>query len=111
MVMTMALLENYMKSEVENLHLRIDILSDIVEKIDERLARVERQLALLVNAVEDLSVRVAVLEQNMLTKADLQSMGYVTKADLQDMGYATKADIESILSAFLKQFVQQTSVR
>lgn len=104
MAMTMALLENYMKSEVEKLHLRIDILSDIVEKIDERLARVERQLTLLITAVEDLGVRVAVLEQNMLTKEDLTSAGYVTKADLQEVGYVTQAGLESTLRRFFNEF-------
>ena len=87
MVMTMVLLEQYIKSEVENLHLCIDILSEIVEKIDERLARVERQLTLLINAVEDLTVRVSVLEQNMITKTDL----------------------DNTLAAFAKQLVRQLS--
>lgn len=80
--MTVMLLERYVKSEVDNLHIRIDQLTDYVERIDQRLSVVERQLSLLINSVEDLKVRVAYIEDNMVTKADLQTFGQNLKQEI-----------------------------
>ena len=93
MAMTVELLERYVKSEVENLHLRIDVLSDTVERIDARLSRVERQLALVINSIEDLNVRMEKLEHRM----DILEANMATKQDV--------AELKTLLLAFMKQFI------
>ena len=93
MAMTVELLERYVKSEVENLHLRIDALSDTVERIDARLSRVEHQLTLVINSIEDLNVRMAKLERRM----DILEANMATKQDV--------AELKTLLLAFMKQFI------
>jgi hypothetical protein len=54
MAMTVELLERYMQSEVENLHFRVDTLTDYAERNDCRLNTIERKIDLMYLAIEDL---------------------------------------------------------
>ena len=71
MAMTLQLLEQYVTSEVENLHFRVDQLTLRLDAIENRLEVVERQLGVLYLAVEDLKVEVADIKKNMLTGQDV----------------------------------------
>lgn len=89
--MTLRLLEKFVTSEVENLHLRIDELAVLSEKIQQRLDTVERQLSLLWLSIDELRQDVKYIKENFATKADLNV--FATKADLDVL--ATKADLEA----------------
>lgn len=106
--MTLELLEKYVKSEVENLHLRVDQLTAYVEKIDERLSRVERQLTLLINSVEDLNVRVAnienYIENNLVTKSEL-------KVELEKHAEYIKTSILNEIKAYFQTIFNQPAPR
>ena len=54
MTMTMQMLERMVISEVENLHFRVDQLATTIQRIDDRLDRLERRVDLLTLAVEEL---------------------------------------------------------
>lgn len=89
--MTLRLLEKFVTSEVENLHLRIDELAVLSEKIQQRLDTVEHQLSLLWLSIDELRQDVKYIKENFATKADLNV--FATKADLE--GFATKADLKA----------------
>lgn len=86
MVMTLVMLEKFVISEVENLHLRVDSICELIERLDERLTVVERQISLLILAVEDMRVEM----KQFATKEDLKQ--FATKEDLKK--FATKKDLE-----------------
>jgi hypothetical protein len=80
MAMTVRLLEKFLTSEVENLHLRIDELALIVGKIEARTDAIERQLSLIWLGIEDLRADVRFIKENFATKDDLTK--FATKQEL-----------------------------
>ncbi len=98
------MLERFVVSEVENLHLRVDSLFELIERIDERLIAVERQVGLLTMAVEDLRVEI---RSKFLTKEDAKQ--FATKEDLKQCAtkdnlkqFATKSDVEDLKNFFIQ---------
>lgn len=85
MAMTIKLLEKFVVSEVENLHLRIDDLVKDIQEIFERLGVLEHQMSCVVESLED-------IKTNMVTKKDLLDL--VTKNEMTEI-------IESALKRYL----------
>ena len=114
MALTLVLLEQIMRSEVENLHARIDAHGTLIDRLFDRLDSIDRQLSLLWLAVEDLKVDRVTAQSleaalaNYATKSDLTDAlaSYATKADLGAAlaGYATKADVQAIVDAALMNY-------
>ncbi len=118
--MTVDLLEKYVQSEVENLHLRIDILESTISSIDHRLEKVERHVILLYNAVEDLKVRIGSLETRIdaieqRMDALEQQMGtleakvdaLIKVVDSLSGEILTKANAKELFTDLFKQFIPQ----
>ena len=65
--MTVEMLERYVRSEVENLHLRIDgeIIPRLI-KIEERLEGIERRLNLIWLEIDELKVRMTTMQDVLL---------------------------------------------
>ena len=81
MAMTLVLLEKFIVSEVENLHSRIDELIIMFDNLERRMGAVERQVSVLVLAVENIQDETAslrsdvnYLKQNMVTKTELYNV-------------------------------------
>lgn len=95
MAMTIELLERVLVSEVDNLHVRVDILSGLVEKVEVRLGSVERKVDLLFIELSEVNQKL----KGYVTKED--SASFATKEDLGQ--FATKED--------LKQFATKEDLR
>ena len=61
MAMTIELLERVLVSEVDNLHVRVDILAGLVEKVEERLAALEHRVDLLFYEVSEVKTILGVV--------------------------------------------------
>ena len=106
MAITLELLEKFMVSEVDNLHLRIDELVKIVDYSVDKLATLERQMSTVFLSLEEIKTEVksiaidveylkdefVYIKENMVTKDDLKS-------------YATKADVTEIIEATFKKYL------
>lgn len=118
--MTVRLLEKLLTSEVENLHFRVDELMPIIEKLEQRMGAVERQLSLLWLSVEELHEDVRHIKDTLdtfMTKEDAKQ--FATKEDLQQFitkedakQFATKEDLRQFITKEdAKQFITKEDAK
>ena len=111
MVMTVVMLEGYIRSEVENLHLRVDQIASMRQHLNDIAESTKRQVVLIWDAIDTLRADVSFMKQNFVTKEEAEC--FATKDDLKSFatkndfaGFATKDDLETRLEALFKKYLR-----
>jgi len=78
-------------SEIENVHVRVDGLQEYLERIDLRLDSVDRRIAHLTAAVDDMRIELTYVRDTYLSAEKAEQL-FFTKDEIKDM-FFTKEEI------------------